>query len=1127
MRTVGEQMLILKELLDSGICTILGFCSRPDLCVRKRRGHGLVRSRVSRISGEFLKDASVMRDLNRAGYGHRQSAPSYLGRALTVISLCLLAARLIDAQPVSLRCENRQNPLGIDASSPRFSWQSDNKEHNWTQSAYRILVGTSEKAVLNGKPDVWDSGKKMSAESVGIVYGGPALESRTRYYWSVSVWNGSGKESAGAAPAWWETGLLSSRDWRADWITRRDPEEAADLKGIHWIWASERNAFHETSGTTASFRLVIDAKERPTNAALYVVARGNFVARVNGRIVDEKAHWQQLGREDITGELKPGKNTVEIEITAKKLDGAFFPESPDGNGVPAGVAALVKVQYRGDAVERFPTSTQWQVEMQGGSSWTPAEAVADLNDARLTKVPLAYPEPVAQFRKEFKIDRPVSAARLYISAAGSYQAFINGHRAGSDVLTPGYTDFGKRIYYQTYDVTASLRQGRNVLGALLGPGWYGSPMTWMGQAYLFAPPPLRLIAQLEIEHPDGTRETIATGPSWRTAQSPILNSTIYGGETFDARLERDGWDTTSYSDTAWQPAEKAQAPPGALVAQIDRPPQVILQVRAKSVTPHDRSYIFDLGQNIAGWATLKVSGPAGTRVRMRFAEILNPDGSIYTKNLRGAEATDTYVLRGSGTEIYSPHFTFHGFRYVEVSGLGAPPTLDTITGDVVSSVDDAPTGRLNTSSDLVNHMWEVGLWGQRANFLSVPTDCPQRDERLGWMGDAGVFWRTGAYNFDTEAFSEKFMHDVSDAQTSAGAFTNVSPDQLRTMNRLGVPGWGDAGIIVPWTTWIHYGDVGIIRQNWDAMQRWMQFIEADSPGYLRKRDWIEGDWLAPDNRTPKDLIATAYWAMISRMMSEMAHAIGKEDDAARYAELYKKISTAFQLAYISEDGHVKSDTQTSYVLALQAGLIPERLRATAVSYLAKDILARQHLSTGFLGTPFLLYALSENGRPDLAYQLLLTTTYPSWGYMLSKGATTWWERWNSDTGNPAMNSFNHYAFGSVVAWVYRSVAGIDTDRLAPGFHSIVIHPHLDPRITHAHGEYDSVYGTITTDWHSTATGTFSLTVSIPANTAATVYLPVVAGARVLQDGQPVQPEKQAESWVVHIGSGSYHFDEQP
>jgi len=621
-----------------------------------------------------------------------------------------------------------------------------------------------------------------------------------------------------------------------------------------------------------------------------------------------------------------------------------------------------------------------------------------------------------------------------------------------------------------------------------------------------------------------------------------VRSDIYGGEFYDARLEQAGWSSTAFEDSKWSSAVIADAPHVTISSQISDPARVVATLEPRQATPaKNGAYIFDMGQNMVGWVTLKVTGAAGTKVRLRFAEILNPDGTIYTANLRNADATDVYILRGGDEEKFAPHFTFHGFRYVEVTGYPGTPPLDAITGDVVSSVSGDPVSRLTTSSELVNQMWSIGIWGQRGNFLSIPTDCPQRDERLGWMGDAGVFWRTGSYNFDIAAFSQKFIQDIVDAQTSQGAFTNVSPNTLPfagggtegtsawNEGMVGAPGWGDAGVIVLWTTWIQYGDRAVIEENWDAMQRWMEFIHTRNPDFIRRKGVGPNfaDWLAPDQNTNKDLLATAYWALIANMMAQMANAVGKGEDAQRYDELTSNIRAAFQKEYIRDDGQVGTGTQTSYVVALYTKMAPAALEPLLVDKLVNDIEARNwHLSTGFLETPFLLFALADHGRSDVAYRLLLNDTYPSWGYMLSKGATTWWERWNGDSGDPAMNSYNHYAFGSVIAWVYRYAAGIDTTAAAPGFKEIVVHPHLNERMTSARAEYDSIYGKIVSDWTGTAARPFSLHVTIPANTSARVYLPGGAGAHVTEGGNPIESQSEQGALVVEVGSGDYRFEVQ-
>ena len=1039
------------------------------------------------------------------------------------------------ATPVRLRCEYRENPLGIDAPSPHLSWQSDSTERNWKQAAYQVSVASNLDRLQSGHADVWDSGKTDSDESVGIIYQGPAMESRKRYYWKVRVWDSAGQVSESSQEAWWEMGLLHPADWKAKWIAWRNPEDEADRKGIRWIWVKGQDAMAVAPKASAKIHLSVSLSEKPRAGVLFLAVRGDYSATVNGHDVGGKREWGAFDRSDIVDELKVGDNVVEINVTAP--DVPQWGPNAGTKTTKAALAALVKITDADGSVKRFPSGEKWQAGAGSDSSGQSAAVVAELADKNLGD-PGPLPQAAASFRHTIDVPKQVARARLYVTALGTYRVYLNGNRVGGDVLTPDFTDYRKRVLYQTYDVTEYVNAGKNQISALLGDGWYGSPLTWVGM-YFFAPP-IRLRAQLELNYADGSHDTVSTDDSWKATASAILESQIYGGETYDAREEKPGWQQANFDDSHWGQASIAAAPPIAVTSQITAPVRVIETLPAKQVNllPNG-AYLFDMGQNMVGWVTLKVKGPPGTKVRLRFAEILNSDGTIYTANLRNADATDTYILKGGNEESFTPHFTFHGFRYVELTGYPGTPSVDALKGEVVSSVSGEPSAKLATSSDLVNHMWEIGLWGQRGNYLSIPTDCPQRDERLGWMGDAGVFWRTGSYNFDVAAFSQKFIQDIVDAQTTQGAFTNVSPNTLPfggggtegtsawNEGMVGAPGWGDAGVIVPWTTWMQYADKTAIEKNWDAMQHWMDFIQSRNPDFVRKNGVGPNfaDWLAPDPNTNKDLLATAYWALIANMMSQMAHAVGKETDAQRYREVAQNIRSAFQKAYIKDDGTVGTGTQTSYVVALYTKMAPESLEPALVDKLVKDIERHNwHLSTGFLGTPFLLFTLADHGRADVAYRLLLNETYPSWGYMLSKGATTWWERWNGDTGDPAMNSYNHYAFGSVVAWVYRYAAGIDTGLNAPGFKEIVIHPHPDSRMPSARAEYESVFGKIVSDWKGTPAGPFSLQVTIPANTSAKVYLPATAGAHVSEGGKPIAVQSQDGMYEVHIGSGTYNLE---
>ncbi len=623
---------------------------------------------------------------------------------------------------------------------------------------------------------------------------------------------------------------------------------------------------------------------------------------------------------------------------------------------------------------------------------------------------------------------------------------------------------------------------------------------------------------------------IATGPDWRAGASPILSAEIYDGEVYDARREQPGWDRAGFDDRAWTSAVVAETPPIALSAQVSPPIRGLERLApVKVTTPAPGVQVYDFGQNFAGWARLKVKGPAGTQVRLRFAEILKADGHIDVANLRKAKATDTYVLRGGAAETYEPHFTYHGFRYVELTGYPGVPPKGALEA-VVAHSDCAITGALTTSSPLIEQVWRNAVWSQKSNLFGVPTDCPQRDERLGWMGDAQVFWNAASYTMDTDAFMRRFLGDVRVAQTANGGFPDVTPFQV-TWD--GSPGWADAGVILPWTLYRQYGDTGVIDENWDPMVRWLRHIGDNNPDLIwrNKRGIDYGDWLAPDAvnpkdaTTPKDLIATAFWAYDAALMAEMARAIGRAADAEAYAKLRAEIGQAFVREFVRPDGGVGNDSQTSHVLALRFGLVPDALRAASAQRLVADIAKRGgRLSTGFLGTPYILDALADTGHMDVAVTLLLQTAWPSWGYMVTKGATSMWERWNGDTGDVAMNSYNHYAYGAVVGFLYRRMAGIAP--LSPGFEQIAIQPLDDPRLAHGGGTYHSVKGPIVTAWRRSAKGRFDLDLELPPNVTAQVRLPVRADQALTEAGRPMGEgavRREGPRLVVTVGSGAYRF----
>jgi alpha-L-rhamnosidase len=705
---------------------------------------------------------------------------------------------------------------------------------------------------------------------------------------------------------------------------------------------------------------------------------------------------------------------------------------------------------------------------------------------------LARCRPAPYLRRRLELDRPVRRAMLYATARGVYELHVNGERVGDAVLAPGWTDYRKRIEYAAHDVTELVREGANVLSAILGDGWYsgfvGFDRKRAGARYGTHP---ELLCELHLEYADGAREVVASDERWRATTGPIRYSDLLHGEHYDARRELGGWTEAGYDDSAWPAVRIGSRPPRdgvALVPERGQPIRVTEELQPVSVTERAPGvHVVDLGQNMVGWVRLEVEGERGTTVRLRFAEMLEADGSLHVANLRSARPQETYVLRGEGREVFEPRFTFHGFRYVEVTGPAEPPT---VVGRVVHS--DTPwTGAFECSSELVNQLWRNVTWGQRGNFLSVPTDCPQRDERLGWLADAQVFLPSAALNMDVAAFITKWGDDILDAQSPDGAYPDVAP--RLGAERDGAPAWGDAGVIVPWTIYQRYGDVRILERHWDAMERYLAYLVRHNPDLLwrsrRHNDY--GDWLSVGADTPREVLATAYLAYDAQLMARIAGELGRADRQAHYQALHRDVVAAFNRAYVREDGFIEGDTQTVYLLALHMDLVADELRERVAERLVADIQANDwHLTTGFVGVGLLCPVLTEAGYADVAYRLLLNETFPSWGYSIRHGATTIWERWDGWTEQhgfqtPMMNSFNHYSLGSVAQWLYEYVAGIRPAK--PGYEHVLIAPSPGP-LDWVRASYRSVRGPITSAWRQDG-DTFRLDVEIPANVTATVVLP--------------------------------------
>ncbi|MFT3788116.1 MAG: glycoside hydrolase family 78 protein [Tepidisphaeraceae bacterium] len=747
-----------------------------------------------------------------------------------------------------------------------------------------------------------------------------------------------------------------------------------------------------------------------------------------------------------------------------------------------------------------------------------------------------YTSPIVpHLRKPFMLTKSVKSARLYVTALGLHEFHLNGKPVSDARFAPGRTEYRKRVPYHVYDVTSLLAKGENVAGAMLGDGWYcGHLHSDPRQTYGDRP---RLLAQLEVTFDDGSTQVITSDSTWRAGEGPIRQSDMLMGEDYDARLEINGWSAAGFNDSSWRPVVTF-ADPGIELSAAIAPPTVRTQ-EIKPITPpkasaNKRRHIYDLGQNMVGHIRLRVrDSKPGQTIDLRYTEMLDKDGKPYTTALRSARATDHYTTRGSAEETYEPRFTFHGFRYIEVRDYpGRNPQQDDLVGVVVHS-DCPTTGTFECSDPMLNQLQRNITWSQRGNFLDIPTDCPQRDERLGWTGDAQVFIRTAAFNMDVSRFFAKWVLDVQDAQFEDGHVPSVVP-HVTSIHHEGGPAWADAAVICPWVLYLCYGDARVLSDRYGMMQKFVAWLEREcGPTFIRcdeRWKWKGyGDWLSINADTPADLIGTAFYAYVADLMSRIATVLGRKEDATKYAKLFENVCNAFCKRFVTPDGLIAAQTQTAYVLALHFNLLPVNLREKVANALVANIKARgMHLSTGFVGTPYLNHVLTNAGRHDVAYALLLQKTFPSWLYPITQGATTMWERWDGWTHekgfhDAGMNSYNHYAFGAVGEWMYSVVAGIDLDPSMPGYKHIRFNPTPGGGLTWARASLESLYGKIECGWKLNGE-TLSVEVLVPPNTTATLGLPTTDAASITEAQGTVKVQRVDNGRaVVELEAGRYSF----
>lgn len=1064
--------------------------------------------------------------------------------ALLLVGVFSNAATALEVQ--TLHCEQLMNPQGVDATTPRLSWASASATRGDKQTAYQVLVATTAEKLAADEGDVWNSGKVESAGSLLVPYAGRTLRSHERLHWKVRVWDAKGAPSPWSKPAEWLMGVLNNQPWEAKWIGKPVPDRKSYLSETQWIWFDEGDPRKSAPLGHRWFRRSFELPKSAvvTSAVFRITADDQVDIYLNGRLLGSRSGHTSAKELDVTHLLRPGRNVI-----------AARAENRGDKPNPAGLVAWLQAELADGTNFTVSSDKEWRAfnkEVAGweqpdfeDASWPTAKMLAEVGAGPWGKVRYAESRrlPARYLRREFKLDKPVTRATVSFAGLGVSELLANGERIGDQVMSPAMSQYPERVYYITRDVTNQLKQGANALGVTLGNGRFYSPRSevYAGMPSYGAP---MLLLRLTVEHSDGTTTVVTSDESWRlTDEGPIVANNEYDGESYDARRELGDWSKAGYDDSGWSKAERLDSPTKRVVAEPLAPMRVTETLPAVAMTePKQGVYIFDLGQNMVGWVRLRATGPEGTKIKLRHAERLTDTGELYVENLRGAKATDDYTLRGGGEEVWEPRFTLHGFRYIDVTGYPGRPELDAIEGRVVHD-DMQPVGEFECASEVVNQVYRNAVWGIRGNYRTVPTDCPQRDERQGWLGDRLETARSESYAYDVAAFYRKWLADIRDSQMDNGSLPDIAPIHWPRFSDNVV--WPSTSVLLPGILYEQYGDLRPIAEQYGCNARWIDHMA----GYLGDDGLIArdsyGDWCVPPespelihSRDPARITDTTFLASIFfyydlKLMERYATQLDNPEDATRFAEMAAKLRSAVNKAYYnSEASQYSNGTQTSSVLPLAFGLAPhgqaDALAATLVRHV--DERDGRAIATGLVGAQFLCRTLTDIGRSDLAFAIASREEYPSWGYMANEGATTIWELWNGDTADPAMNSGNHVMLiGDLVTWLYEDLAGIAADPTEPGFRRIQMRPQMVEGLDWARANLRSPYGRIESDWRRDG-DTLRWRIVVPPGATAVAHLPTNEAASVTESGKQLadvgevgNPRHVDDRVVVDVSSGAYEF----